>query len=187
MARLLDERGYDAVTLAEIAAAAGLARTAMYNYYPDKETLLIAYTAHETALYLDKLRAALETVSTPVDQLRVYVRMQLEHLATGHIAAASVAGVLTDEGHKKMAEHVAPLWGTLRQIIADAVAERYLPDEDVELLLPLVTATIAGRSTADLSADRLEHAIDATVTYVLRGLGARLTADGRPRRFPAAR
>jgi AcrR family transcriptional regulator len=184
IAELLDQRGYDAITLADIASAAGLARTAMYNYYSDKESLLIAFTAHETAVYLDRLRAELATVSTPIDQLRVFVRLQLNHLATQHIDAGSVAGVLTEDGHKKMAEHIAPLWATLRTIISDAVEQRYLPGEDIDLLVPLVTATIAGRSTADLAGERLEHAIEATTTYVLRGLGARLTADGKARRLP---
>jgi AcrR family transcriptional regulator len=185
MEQLLGERGYDAITLADIAAVAGLARTAMYNYYPDKETLLIAYTAHETGLYLEQLRGALEVVATPVDQLRVFVRMQLEHLATRHVGAGSVTAMLTEDGARTMAEHIAPLWATLRGIITDAIDERYLPAENVDLLVPLVTATIAGRSTADLTEERLEHAIEATTTFVLRGLGARLLADGRARRLPA--
>jgi AcrR family transcriptional regulator len=187
LARLLDHRGYDAVTLAEVSAAAGLARTAMYNYYPDKESLLIAYTAHETGVYLARLRIELATVSTPIDRLRVFVRVQLNHLATQHIAASSLASVLTEDGHKRMAEHIAPLWDTLRTIITEAVEQRYLPEADIDLVLPLVTATIAGRGTADLAEDRLERAIEATTTYVLRGLGARLTADGKARRLPLAR
>lgn len=43
---LVREHGYDALTLADIAKAAGLARTGIYNYFPDKEALLVAYTAH---------------------------------------------------------------------------------------------------------------------------------------------
>ena len=36
--RLLYQRGYDDLTLAEVARDAGLARTAIYNYFPDKES-----------------------------------------------------------------------------------------------------------------------------------------------------
>ncbi|WP_345679610.1 helix-turn-helix domain-containing protein [Yinghuangia aomiensis] len=186
MTRLLGERGYDAMTLADIATTAGLARTAMYNYYPDKESLLIAFTAHETASYLERLDAELDTVSTPIDRLRVFIRIQLDHLATRHIGAGSVAGVLSEDGERRMAEHIAPLADRLRAIIRAGVEQRYLAAEDVDLLVPLVTATIAGRSTADLTADRLEHAIDATTSYVLRGLGARVGKDGKARRLPAS-
>lgn len=185
LASLLRERGYDTVTLADVAAAAGIGRTAMYNYYPDKETLLIAYTAHETGLYVDELRAELKNEPNPIGQLRIFVRMQLNHLATQHVAPSSLANILTDAGRKKMAEHIEPLWTILRTILTEAQEQRYLPDEQIGLLLPLVTSSIAGRSTADLSGQRLQQAIETTTTYVLRGLGAQLSADGQPRRLSA--
>lgn len=185
-AQLLGERGYDAVTLAEVAATAAIGRTAMYNYYPDKQTLLIAYTAHETGQYLERLQSALAGVGTPIDRLRVYVHMQLKQLATQQIAPSTLARILTDGGHHKMLEHLAPIWGLLRTIITDAIEQRYLPEEDVDLLLPLVTATIAGRSTAELSGPALERAIQTTIEFVLRGLGARLDANGHARRLPAS-
>ncbi len=183
LAALLRERGYDTVTLADVAAAAGIGRTAMYNYYPDKETLLIAYTAHETGIYVDELRAELANEPNPVGQLRIFVRMQLNHLATQHIAPSSLSTILTDAGRKKMMEHIEPLWTLLRTIITEAQEQRYLPDEEVSVLLPLVTASIAGRSTADMSGERLDKAIEATTMYVLRGLGAQLSADGQPRKL----
>ncbi|GAA0708470.1 TetR/AcrR family transcriptional regulator [Dactylosporangium roseum] len=186
MAQLLREHGYGAITLADVAAAADIGRTAMYNYYPDKETLLLAYAAHETERYLKELSAALADVTNPVDQLRVFVRMQLQQLTTQHIAPGSLSNVLTDAGHRQMLEHIAPLHSVLRNIIVDAVEQRYLPEDDVDLLLPLVTASIAGRSTADLRGKRLARAIDTTTTFVLRGLGAKLDADGHPRRLARA-
>lgn len=180
---LLAQRGYDALTLADIAAAAGVARTAMYNYYPDKQALLIAYTAHETGLYVARLQDELAAVPNPIDQLRVFVRMQLLQLVTQHIAPSSLSTVLTGEGHSKMLEHVAPLLSILRTIMTDAIEQRYLPDQDLDLALPLVTASIAGRSMVGLTGEELENAIEATSTYVLRGLGARIDATGRPRRL----
>ena len=74
---LLYERGYDALTLAEIAKAAGMARTAIYNYFPDKETLLLAFTDHEMDSVFSDLRVELYRVDDPIDRLRVYVRAQL--------------------------------------------------------------------------------------------------------------
>ncbi|MGE3622067.1 MAG: TetR/AcrR family transcriptional regulator, partial [Acidimicrobiia bacterium] len=48
---LIYERGYDAINLADIAQMSDMARTAIYHYYPDKEALLLAYTAHEMDEY----------------------------------------------------------------------------------------------------------------------------------------
>ncbi|MFC4119336.1 TetR/AcrR family transcriptional regulator [Nonomuraea zeae] len=38
--RLFDERGYDAVTVNEIAEAAGVAKVTLFNYFPTKECLV---------------------------------------------------------------------------------------------------------------------------------------------------
>ena len=43
----LYERGFDAITLASVAAEAKLGRTAIYNHFPDKESLLVAFVEDE--------------------------------------------------------------------------------------------------------------------------------------------
>src|SRR5262245_56562687 len=85
LARLMYERGYDAITLADIAEAAGMARTSMYNYYPTKEALLVAYTDSEMEAFVAQLRADLADAQGAVERLRLYVRRQLEYFATHHL------------------------------------------------------------------------------------------------------
>ncbi|TAM87104.1 MAG: TetR/AcrR family transcriptional regulator [Jatrophihabitans sp.] len=181
-AKLLSTQGYVATTLAHVAADAGIGRTAMYNYYPDKESLLIGYTAYDMGRYIEHLLAELATAANPLDQLRVFIRVQVTQLATSHVASSMLVNVVSEAGRRKLTAHVAPLWGTLRMILADAVADGYLPEVDLDELLPLVTASIVGRRPVDLKPAELERVIDATTLYVLRGLGARVDASGRPRR-----
>lgn len=183
MVDLLDSKGYDSITLADIAAAADIGRTAMYNYYPDKESVLLDLAEHETEQYTRKLRFALAGLANPIERLAAFVRMQLAELATQHFAAASLRSALSEQGRYKMYQHVAPLTAILRDILRDAVADGYLPDADVDTLLPLVAAATSGRITADLSGQRLQDAIDAAVRFVLRGSGARLDAGDRPVRL----
>src|SRR3954449_4874056 len=68
------EKGFDAISLADIAAQAGIGRTAVYNHFPDKESLLLGFIAAETEQYLATLEQALRDVQDPVEQLRTYVR-----------------------------------------------------------------------------------------------------------------
>ncbi|GAA2796817.1 helix-turn-helix domain-containing protein [Saccharopolyspora taberi] len=185
LARLAEERGYAALTLADVAARAGVSRTAMYNYFKDKETLLLAHAHHETQRYVDRLVRDLAARSDPVDQLRAFIRMQLTELATQHLSAGALSGVLSEAGRRQMYEHVAPLWDQLRDILERAMRERYLPREDLDVLMPVLAGTISQRA-AGLAGQRLERAIEVTTAFVLRGLGARLDRDGRPRRLPAS-
>lgn len=178
--RLLVEQGYDSITLADIAAAAGVGRTVIYNYYPDKEALLLDLAGRQSEEYRRRLANGLRRADTPVEQLRVFIRMQLRELGSQHIALGSLRSVLSETGHRRMMEHVGPLAATLRDILERAQAEGYLPADDLDVVLPLVSAAISGRSTADLKGRALDRAIEATTTFVLRGLGAELDLAGRP-------
>lgn len=187
MEQLLADKGYDAITLAEIAAAAGVGRTVMYNYYPDKESLLLDLAGEQTEDYLRRLDSALKRARTPVEQLRVFVRMQLRELTHQHATLGSMRVVLSDTGQRRMMEHVAPLSSALRDIVEQAQAEGYLPPDDLEVVLPLVSAAISGRTTVLLKGRALDRAIEATCTFVLRGLGAQLDEAGEPIPLAVAR
>ena len=44
---LFEERGFDAVSVTDIAAAANVARGTFFNYFPNKEAVVVNYDAHE--------------------------------------------------------------------------------------------------------------------------------------------
>lgn len=65
LAHLMATRGFDAITLADIATEAGVGRTAVYNHFADKEALLIEFIEHETTQYLGLLAADLGADASP--------------------------------------------------------------------------------------------------------------------------
>jgi len=169
----LYERGFDAITLADIAAAADVGRTAMYNYFADKESLLLAYAEHVTEQYMAELVAALAEVRDPVDGLATYVRSQLRHVARNHLPpGTALRSLMSEQTYRHMVEHVSALELILRGILAAGIREGLLPADDVDTLVGLVTACISGRTVAELSGAELDHAIESTVRFVLRGVGA---------------
>ncbi len=180
---LLESTGYDALTLADVATHVGVGRTAMYNYYTDKEALLLDYTADMTERYLAALERELSVVSNPVDQLRTYIRMQAEEFAHQHVPL-NMTAALSEEGRRDMREHVMPLLGSLRNIIENGVSERYLSPGDIGLKMQFVSGSVSGRWTSDLGGAELDQAIEEATDFVLRGLGARIAKGGRPRRLP---
>lgn len=183
--RLLYERGYDAVSLADVAAEIGIARTAMYNYFASKDALLVAYVTQESESYLRHLRAVLAAVENPVDRLRRYIREQLQYFAGHHLPPGSALRVLLSKAaYDRVADHVVALELVLREILSDAAADRYLAVDDLEATIPLVVSCIHRAGTDDRAATDLDALTRATEAFVLRGLGVQVTADGRPRRHP---
>lgn len=185
LSKLMYERGYDAVTLADVAASAGMSRTAIYNYFPDKDALLVGFAAYETERYVSDLDAALAPIDNPIDRLRTYLQMQLRYFASHHLPPGpALRALLSEAAYQQVLDHVAALEQALRQILLDGIAEGYLPDEDVEATMPLVTAIVNRGGTVDLDPAALDDATQVTVTFVLRALGVRLTPEGRPKRLP---
>jgi AcrR family transcriptional regulator len=172
-ARLMYERGYDAITLADIAEAAGMARTSIYNYYPSKEALLIAYTDAEMAHFVDNLRADLERADGAVERLRVYARRQLEYFATHHLPpGGALRDVLSDEAFRSIFEHARTLDQILRDILTEGADDGSFPRDIVDdpETVPLVMSCVSARRPTDADGD-LDTVIEATVRFVLRAVG----------------
>ena len=76
---LFIDRGFDAVTIAEIADACGVAPATVFNYFPTKESLILDLP---DAL-MTALRAALaDPVMTPLEAMLGILAGELEHLVS---------------------------------------------------------------------------------------------------------
>ncbi|MGV8966192.1 MAG: TetR/AcrR family transcriptional regulator [Cellulomonas sp.] len=176
LAALMAERGFDVITLAEIAATAGVGRTAVYNHFPDKEALLLGFITHETEEYLECLERALAGVDDPVEQLRAYVRQQAQLKRVFHLAhGPDLREVLSHGTQQRLREHVVGVEAILRRILTAGIESGVLPAQDLGTTMPLVHACLSGRGVPAFGPAR-EQAIDATETFVLRAVGARLPA-----------
>lgn len=171
LARLMETRTFDAISLADIAAEAGVGRTAVYNHFPDKEALLLALVEDETAAYLARLREALVGVTDPVEQLRVYVRQQATLVHPYHPALRQAVSA---EAVGRLREHATTVEQTLRGILRTGVATGVLPDQDVDVVVRLVHGCLAGRAVPE-GPERERH-VRAAEEFVLRAVGAALPA-----------
>lgn len=167
LGRLIEQRGFDAVTLAEVAQEAGIGRTAVYNHVPDKETLLIEYIAHETEGWLNEFESLLAGVSDPVGQLRVYVRHQLRMRRTFHMPA-DLRSTVSPATQARLREHAAPVEGALRRILAEGMASGAFITQPLDVATGLIHACLTSRvavarGECDSSA--------ATEAFVLRAVG----------------
>lgn len=174
LATLMAEHGFDAVSLSGIAAAAGVGRTAVYNHFPDKETLLLAFIEDETATFVAALEDALAGIDDPEDQLRIYVRQQVRLGRSYRMGPGpELRTVVSRATAGRLGDHVARVEGVLRRILDAGIQAGTFPPQDVTVVVPLVNACLRGRSTR--SADPAAVAA-ATEDFVLRAVGARSLA-----------
>lgn len=177
---LLFTHGLPGLTMTDVARTAGVGRTAVYNYFADLEQLLVAYALDETGKFVVELRASLDGLENPVDRLAVYVRAQMEDLTRRHLPPGpAMRSVLSNESFAKLGVHVGELNTILMDILRAGMAQRYLPEADVEGLVQLIhgsLTTSASRRNADTPDE--DH-ITGAVRFIQAGVGATFDADGR--------
>ena len=173
-ARLIAERGYDGVTLADVAAEAGVGRTAMYNYFADKESLLLAYASWQMDTFIAELQSDLAAEDTASDKLRAFIRRHLVDFATRPLLPGpQLATLVGDKAYTALARHIAPLEDSLRQVIDEGIASGEFTVADSG---PAATMAIACIGAERIPLGMGVHALDESVEQVFQFLAGALGA-----------
>ena len=184
---ILYTRGLPGLTMTDVAKNAGIGRTAVYNYFADMGELLVAYALDETERFLNELRVGLDGIENPIDQLAVYVRLQINDLARRHLPPGpAMRSLLSPESYAKLGKHVHELQMVLAHILSAAIAENYIPKNDIRELAMLVHGSLsssAGRAEDAPDEETRERQILSTIRFIQMGLGARFDAQGAPVRL----
>ena len=160
---ILYNRGLSGLTMTDVAKNAGIGRTAVYNYF------------------------GLEGIENPIDQLAVYIRLQINDLARRHLPPGpAMRSMLSPESYAKLGKHVHELQMVLAHILSAAIAENYIPKNDIRELAMLVHGSLsssAGRAEDAPDEETRERQILNTIRFIQMGLGARFDAEGNPVRL----
>lgn len=85
--RLLAEKGFEAMTVDEVAADVGIAKASLYKHFPSKEDLAAAAMVRvmdRARAFLDKLQGD-HADARPIDQLRAVARWTMEVQLAGEM------------------------------------------------------------------------------------------------------
>ncbi|MHB8512623.1 MAG: TetR/AcrR family transcriptional regulator [Actinomycetota bacterium] len=173
-AELVMSRGFAAVSLADVAAHAGLARTAIYNYFPDREALLFAWTEREVARAINLLRESVAEATTCSDKLCVFIMGQLEGFGTRHLPPGQeVMQFLRPEIYQSFMTHIEPIERLLFEIISEGLESKEFQNVDPKDAVQLIMACI-GSERAPLASGMhsIDEAAERVTQFVLRALGA---------------
>lgn len=150
--RLFQERGFENVSVSEIAAAANVSKMTVFNYFARKEDLYFDRGLSDLSLAEQALRERAARTS-PLDALQALVHRMI------------------DERHVqvKLTADVAAFWRTVKQSPALRARARELRDELEHGLTELLQASIAREDTrARLLASMLAAAWRVAYTTALR-------------------
>lgn len=163
LASLMQDKSFDAITMAQIAAAAGIGRTAIYHHFPDKDAVVVAFATDETTRYIDRLHGVLAEATGPVEALRLYVRHNLDAGEQFHVGLGpKLFGLLSESSRSAIREHVVAIEAVLRDILREGHDAGVFSYSDEEAAMLLVHACLGVRH---LSSEHVEE-------FILRGIGA---------------
>lgn len=156
-ARLFAERGYERVTVSEIARAAEVAEQTLYNYFPTKEQLV---TDHEQQFEerLSELIRARPSGASPAAAIREFVLQSI----------SAIRDMPPELAH-----------GTLGYLAAMSPAVHRLALEMVDRQATALTAAIAETSAVAPAVARLQGIALAGVFRIIIGESGRRAVEGQ--------
>ena len=179
--RLLAEKGFDQMTVDEVAAEVGIAKASLYKHFPSKEALAAAAMVQMMGLALDQVRTLDAQADRPaIDRLKALTRWTLETQLAGEmptlpaenstLRTALIANRDYMDGLMTLSDQ---LGGWIVQAQADGTVNRALPPEAVLFTVfaracdPVLGFLKAGGSHSD------EQIVDWVMSSCFDGLASR--------------
>lgn len=127
-AELVAEHGLRGVTMSQIAESTGIGRATLYKYFPDVETILLAWHEREITRHLDQLAKAREAAGDPGTRLEAVLEAYalIAHESHGH-HDAELAALLHRDEQAVRAER--QLRGLVGELLVDAAAAGLVRDD----------------------------------------------------------
>ncbi|MFM0730498.1 TetR/AcrR family transcriptional regulator [Paraburkholderia sediminicola] len=144
--RLFLERGFDNVTVDEIAAAADVGRMTVFNHFPRKEDMFFDRDEEGREMLREALRQRDPGVA-PIETLRLLAhRLVTEQSPYVRFSAGSQGFIETIEGSETLKARARAIRDEIAQVVTVALAEcvgRKPADPDAHLAADLLLATWA--------------------------------------------
>jgi AcrR family transcriptional regulator len=164
--RLLEERGYTALTFGALADRTGLARPTVYEYFASKDELVVALCEREIGRQAELVRGRLEGATGPRERVAAFVRAQLD-LAVEEPRLVAPPGAEVPVGAAARAR-IRELHQRLASTLTEALGD--LDEPDRALLAGLVQGVVNAAIVRIRDGDAPERVLGAAVGLVLEGL-----------------
>ena len=177
---LLEQRGPEAMTMEEIAAAAGVAKGTVYLYFQSKDDLIQALIARVGENIIQDVEASLQAPGTPPEKLIRMVSVLLEYLNRGRLLFPIYARELLQkeqasrEGFRRRYQELEEQFVALvTRLFAEGIAAGYFIPANPRLLTFLIRGLIRATGyyqKAEGQADAAKEALPVILTLISSGL-----------------
>lgn len=160
--------GAESITVAAVAAKAGLARSSIYEYFASSADLVADLVLEELDYYTQRLATATQGAQDPFERIELWISESLRYVADGrHMLVKSLNTIDTPDarkdeilmGHRRM---MAPLQEAITQT---GVA-------DVRVAAALLSSVTDAASIRIDAGNEAELEIQSAVAFALAGLRA---------------
>ena len=177
---LLEQRGPDAMTMEEIAAAAGVAKGTVYLYFQSKDDLIQALITRVGENIIRDVEASLEAPGTPPEKLIRMVSVLLEYLNRERLLFPIYARELlrgereSREGFRRRYQELEEQFVALvTRLFAEGIAAGHFIPANPRLLTFLIRGLIRATGyyqKAEGQADAAKEALPVILTLISSGL-----------------
>lgn len=108
-------QGYNNTPLSQIADLAGVARTTLYDYFPNKNSLVLGLVASRAETATAEIIGDADADAPPIDQLEALLRRALAFAA----GSPHLARLVTRVGRKLPDDEQEAIWATLDPVVQE--------------------------------------------------------------------
>lgn len=162
------ESGGAAITVAAVAARAGLSRTSVYEYFASSADLAADLVIDELNSFAQELKKISEAGTTPVEAIDLWIEGSLQYIADGRHLLAKALNAIDLPRNRSAAIGMAH--GALLAPLRSKLEE--LGISDINFALTLIQSTTDGASRRIESGDDAEIVIRSTREFCIAGLTA---------------
>ncbi len=173
-ARLYEERGYEKVSLLDVARKFGKGRTTIYEYFRDKNELLAECLEQEMIVYHEKIMGIMNAPGSFKGRLREFIGVQLVY-GTAHVGYSRLFRALTRDAstlaaktRARIGKLHAEVYGALTQELKSAIRRGKIRSVPVELTMQLL---INATSLPIRSATAPEKIAEDILAFFWDGMG----------------
>lgn len=164
-AALVAEHGLLGVTMSQIATKTGIGRATLYKYFPDVESILVAWHKRQIASHLDQLQLVVDRSNTPRARLEAvltaYAQLSYAH-ADDELSAFLHSG-----------PHVGEVEQHLHEVVRDVIAEAAQAGDVRTDITPEELTTYALHALSAAGQSQSKAATERLVELTLSGLQPR--------------